>query len=76
MSMIKLDSSTWINSDAIIAISTKDNLRLYDDSKVVMPTTKWYALIGQNGSTVDLTEADRDRIVEAMNSKKEKDDEQ
>lgn len=53
MTMIKLDSGDYINTEAV------DSIKSGDDPYLVM----------RCGDVISITPADRDRIVEAMNGK-------
>jgi hypothetical protein len=65
MTLVKLDSGDYINTDKIEIISKTENINTGKNSTFVMPRSGLYALIS-NSNTVNLTTSDRDRIVEAM----------
>ena len=65
MTLVKLDSGDYINTDKIEIISKTENINTGKNSTFVMPHSDLYALIS-NSNTVNLTTSDRNRIVEAM----------
>lgn len=67
MTLVKLDSGDYINTDKIEVISKTENINTGKNSTFVMPRSGLYALIS-NSNTVNLTTSDRDRIVAEMKS--------
>ena len=65
MTLVKLDSGDYINTDKIEIISKTENINTGKNSTFVMPHNGLYALIS-NSNTVNLTTSDRDRIVAEM----------